>query len=229
MKSTFIAALISSIVLAFITMAYADEMTRGQVSQYMKSYDEEFEKNQKLMFDNIEYGILLGEVPLAGSDYCRAQIKQAKDIELSRLNPHDLDFHQRLGKVDGKWDGRKEGCSNAMQIMAQRKDIYEKELRQRWVNGVQLGQKVAALQLELFSDSVYELERGCLNAHKVQGIVRFFMADEVSPDEQLSRVQLDCQGQARLVVQVYEENQKQMMALNQNNTKDYGRRAASVK
>lgn len=227
MRSTLIAMILSTLALTVITVAYGEEMTREQVFQYMKSYDQEFEKNQKLMFDNIEYGILVGQLGLEGADYCRARIKKAKDIELSRLNPHDKNFHMDLGKVDGKWDGRKEGCANAMQIMAQRKQMYEKEMKPRWVNGIALGQKVAALQLELFSESVYELERGCLNAEKVQGMVKFFMPDEVSPDDQISRVQLDCQGQARLVVQVYEENQKQMIAAKDN--ADYGRRAASVR
>jgi hypothetical protein len=229
MRSTFLAAILSTLALAIITVAYAEDMTREQVFQYMKNYDQAYEENHKLMFANIEYGVLVGQMSLQGADYCREQIKKAKDIELSRLNPHDLDFHTRLGAVDGKWDGRKEGCSDAMQVMAQRKQMYEKQMKPRWVNGVALGQKVAALQLELFSESVYELERGCLNAQRVQGMVKFFMSDEVSPDEQLSRVQLDCQGQARLVVQVYEQNQERMIASKETQNVDYGRRAASVR
>lgn len=228
MRSTLIAMILSTLALSFITLAYGEEMTRDQVSQYMKNYDQEFEKNQKLMFENIEYGILVGQLGLEGADYCRSRIKKAKDIELSRLNPHDKNFHIDLGKVDGKWDGRKEGCSNAMQVMAQRKQIYENDIKPRWVNGVKLGQKVAAIQLELFSESIYKIESECMNKERVGGLIKFFMADEISPDDKLSHVQNDCQGQARVVVQVYEANEKQMFAESQQRRSDYGRRAASV-
>lgn len=212
--------------LPFALMAQSQEMTKQQVDHYMQAYDRAFEQNRELMQENIESGILLGEIKLSESQTCRS-LRVKKQKQTSRLNSQDASYHQKLGALDGKWDGRLEGCEEGLDLMAQRIDRYKSELKDQWHDGIALGEKIVALELQLFSSSPFDLKEKCLNARRVQGVTRVFLSDEVSAQEQLSQVQLDCQSQARIVAQRFIHHKQRLMAQAKKLKKGSAQRSAA--
>lgn len=195
----------------FALWAQQEEMTKNQVDHYMQAYDRAFEQNRALMQENVESGLLLGELKLSELSSCRS-MRVKKQKQVSALDPQAAGYHQKLGALDGKWDGRLEGCEEGFELMAQRIKKYKNELKDQWSAEAVLGEKIAALELQLFSSSPLELKDKCLDARRVQGMTKIFLSDEVAPGQQLSEVQLDCQSQARVVAQRFIHHQQRLMA-----------------
>ena|GEM_PF-4621061 len=191
--------------------AQQSEMSKIQVNAYMQSYDRAFDINRSLMQENVESGLLSGKLRISETSSCRFLMSN-KEKQVSLLDSKSEAYHQNLGALDGKWDGRQEGCQEGFQLMAKRIQIYKEELKNLWVEGTSLGEKIAAIELQLFSSSPLDLEDKCLNARRVQGLTKVFLSNEVPAQQQLSEVQLDCQSQARVVVQRYVDHKQRLMA-----------------
>lgn len=209
------------------SFAQDPEMSKLQVDQYMNAYDRAFDQNRSLMHENVEVGLLRGELNLSEVSHCRT-FRVKKHAQVSSLNESESLYHQKLGALDGKWDGRLEGCKEGFQLMAQRIESYKNELKQQWVDGVSLGEKIAALEIRLFSTSPLKLEQKCLDARRVQGLTKMFLSKEVRPQQQLSEVQLDCQSQAQIVVQRYVHQKQRLLAESQKVKRKAHRGAASI-
>lgn len=218
---------LSVIFLGPITGLVAEEMSQQEVRLYMQAYDKAYDENRNMMQENTEHGLLRGEIALGNQQTCQT-MKNKKQAKFQNLDTKANDYYQNLGRTDGLWDGRFEGCRDAHQLMAKRIESYKTEMKQRWANRVRLGEKIAAIELTLFGSPLVKLEQKCLDARRVQGVAKMFLSDEVDPNEQLAQVQLDCQSQARTVVQRHQQQRETFLAQQNSRKRSVERRAASV-
>lgn len=199
-------------IMAIFSMGYAysstaieaPEMTPEQIRAYMSSYDQTYDNEHERMKNEVVEGLLTGLVRLDQERFCY-QFDERKEVKLLSLEQSDPQYHAQLGAIDGEYDAKKVGCLEGYAFMKQQVEYYAQNIRPRWKEGIELGQKVAAIKLEIFDARVSTLERSCLNSPKVLGIVRIFLQDEQKADDRLSAIQADCQGQARQIVAIHQE------------------------
>ncbi len=188
-----------------LVLASTEElMTPEQIKAYMQAYDGEYDKIHPEMHSQVEESLLLGRIQLDQIHFCR-ELEVRKKEAVSSLNREAPDYHQKLGSVDGLWDGRREGCLDAYAAMEKRHQTFEKDLKPRFNEMMDLGQMLAIVQLELFGEPLESLSRSCLNSARMEGILKTFLSDRIKPTDKLASLQAECQGQAREILALVRE------------------------
>lgn len=179
-------------------------MTPEQIKAYMQAYDGEYDKIHPEMHSQVEESLLLGKIKLDQVHFCR-ELESRKKEAVSTLKIESPDYYEQLGSIDGLWDGRKEGCLDAYAAMEKRHKVFEKDLKPRFNDMMDLGQMLAIVQLELFGEPIETLSRSCLNSARMEGILKTFLADRIKPSDKLASLQAECQGQAREILALVRE------------------------
>lgn len=197
-----------SFIISFSASANESEqealMTPEQIQSYMSSYDQAYDEAYEKMQSQVEDGLLTGRIRLEQIGFCH-EFENKKEVDLLKLEENDPAYHQKLGDIDGGWDAKKQGCLKAYAQMQERLDYYQEHIKPRFPEGLELGHKVAILKMELYKTDLSELGRSCLHTPRVQGMVDFFLADQVGPEDRLAAIQADCQGQARELASIYRD------------------------
>ena len=125
------ALLVSLIIGGFLVKcAWADEdkkMTSVEIEKYQVNYDKFFYQSRDKMKKIALSFILNGKNELGDFAPCQAFLKD-KNRDSKLLNVDKTRNFSGLGRVDGIWDGRKEGCLQAHKMIQEKVASFKNDV-----------------------------------------------------------------------------------------------------
>lgn len=206
--------------------AWADEapkkMSTVEIEHYQENYDKFFYQSRDKMKKVALNFILNGKNSLGDLAPCDA-FKNDKKRDAQLLNVEKSRNYSSLGRIDGIWDGRQEGCRMAHQLVSERVASFKKDVLPHIPNKMDKGEVIALVSWEL-EEKELPLYDICLRPEKMQRIHDWVYGEKAQFSK---KSQASCKQMAYQVRRL-EENEYQRIA-EMESSQTPNRAAASIK